>query len=345
MHQQIKIVGRRATAGNLIMNNNVLPEIRPQHRLSRNILRWFDSWAGADEALTSTQFNWMRVIPFIALHLACIAAFFIDVSTTAIAVCFALFWLRLFAITAFYHRYFSHRSYKTNRFWQFIFALLGNMSAQRGPLWWAAHHRAHHQHADTQDDLHSPVQRGFWWSHIGWFTCDASFRTQLHRIKDFARFPELRWLDRFDIFAPALLLVLLYISGELLASYQPQLNTNGIQLVVWGFFISTVLLFHSTVTINSLGHIWGSKRFNTKDESRNNPFLAVLTLGEGWHNNHHRWAVSCRQGFYWWELDITWMILKMMSWVGIVRDLNPVPEHVLAEGRLLQQQGGKNHDQ
>ena len=167
-----------------------------------NIARWFDSYAGNEAEMTSTQFNWVRVIPFLLLHLACFAALWTGVSTVALATCLGLFWLRMFAITAFYHRYFAHRSYKTNRFWQFIFALLGNMSAQRGPLWWAAHHRAHHQHADTEQDLHSPVQRGFWWSHMGWFTCDASFKTQLHRIKDFARFPELKFLDRYDSFAP-----------------------------------------------------------------------------------------------------------------------------------------------
>lgn len=309
--------------------------LTPTRRLLRNILRWIDSDIGSHEDMSSTEFNWLRVMPFIVLHLLCLLAFFLPVSTTAVAFCFGLYWLRLFAITAFYHRYFSHRAYKTNRFWQFMFALLGNMAAQRGPLWWAAHHRAHHQHADTDDDLHSPVKRGFWWSHAGWFTCDASFRTQHQRIKDFTRFPELRWLDRYDSFAPLLLIVLLYIGGEWLEASAPQLNTNGLQLVVWGFFISTVLLFHSTVTINSLGHIWGKKRFPTKDESRNNAFLALLTLGEGWHNNHHRWAVSARQGFYWWELDITYLILKAMSWVGIVRELNPVPRHVLAEGRQL----------
>lgn len=298
-----------------------------------NITRWFDSYAGNDAPMTSTQFNWVRVIPFLILHLACFAAFWTGVSTVALVTCLGLFWLRMFAITAFYHRYFAHRSYKTNRFWQFIFALLGNMSAQRGPLWWAAHHRAHHQHSDTEEDLHSPVQRGFWWSHMGWFTCDASFKTQLHRIKDFARFPELKFLDRFDSFAPLLLIVILYIAGELMAAFAPGMNTNGAQMVVWGFVISTVILFHSTVTINSLGHIWGSRRFKTKDGSRNNGVLALLTLGEGWHNNHHRWAVSARQGFYWWEIDITYMILKAMSWVGIVHSLNPVPAHVLKEGR------------
>ena len=298
-----------------------------------NIVRWFDSYAGAEENMTSTEFNWVRVVPFILLHLACAGVLITGTSTTAVVVCLALFWVRMFAITAFYHRYFAHRSYKTNRFWQFIFALLGNMSAQRGPLWWAAHHRAHHQHSDTEEDLHSPVQRGFWWSHMGWFTCDASFRTQLHRIKDFARFPELRFLDRYDSFAPLLLIVLLFVSGEALAAWAPQLETSGLQLVVWGFVISTVFLFHATVTINSLGHIWGSRRFNTKDHSRNNALLALLTLGEGWHNNHHRWAVSARQGFYWWEIDISYMVLKAMSWVGIVYDLSPVPRRVLEEGR------------
>jgi stearoyl-CoA desaturase (delta-9 desaturase) len=308
-------------------------EILQKRSQWKNIQRWIDSDIDSDEPMTSTEFNWVRTMPFIILHLACIGVLITGVSTTAIIVCLALFWLRLFAITAFYHRYFSHRSYKTSRPAQFIFALLGNMSAQRGPLWWAAHHRAHHQHADTEDDLHSPIKRGFWWSHAGWFSCDASFRTQIHRIKDFAKYPELRWLDRYDIFAPILLLTLLFVAGEMLAAYAPALETNGLQLIVWGFVISTVILFHSTVTINSLGHIWGKKRFNNKDESRNNAVLALLTLGEGWHNNHHRWAVSARQGFYWYEIDITYGILKIMSWMGIVWDLNPVPAHVLEEGR------------
>lgn len=318
-------------------NKSVTPESteKSPERSQRwlNILRWFDSEAGTDKEMTSTEFNWVRVIPFLLLHLLCLLAFFMPVSTTAVVVCLALFWLRLFAITGFYHRYFSHGAFKTNRFWQFLFALIGNMSAQRGALWWAAHHRAHHQHADTEQDLHSPVQRGFWWSHLGWFTCDASFKTQYHRIRKLAQFPELVWLNRYDSFAPFLLIALLYLAGEWLAASAPQLNTNGLQLVVWGFFISTVLLFHSTVTINSLGHIWGSRRFNTKDDSRNNPFLALLTIGEGWHNNHHRWPVSARQGFYWWEIDITYLILKGMSWLGIVYDLNPVPVNVLEEGR------------
>jgi len=300
----------------------------------RNIIRWVDSDFADKESLTSTQFNWVRALPFVVLHLLALLAFVVEFSWFAFWLCLGLFWLRMFAITAFYHRYFSHRSYKTNRFWQFMFALLGNMAAQRGPLWWAAHHRAHHQYSDTHKDLHSPVQNGFWWSHVGWFTCDASFQTQTHRINDFNKFPELRWLDRYDIFAPLLLITILFSLGAILEAFAPEMNVTGLQLVVWGFFVSTVFLFHSTVTINSLGHIWGRKRFNTKDESRNNWLLGLLTLGEGWHNNHHRYAVSTRQGFYWWEIDITFYLLKLMSYVGIVYDLKPVPKHILAEGRL-----------
>ena len=301
--------------------------------LSRNMLRWFDSHAGADDDMSSTEFNWVRVIPFIVLHLVALLALVIDVSTTAVISCFVLYWLRQFAITAFYHRYFAHRSYQTNRFWQFLFALLGNMAAQRGPLWWAAHHRLHHQYSDGEKDPHSPLHKGFWWSHVGWFTCDASFRTHMEKVKDFAKYPELRWLDRYDSFAPLLLIVLLYITGELLATFSPGLQTNGLQLVVWGFFVSTVILFHSTVAINSLGHIWGKRRFNTKDQSRNNAFLALLTLGEGWHNNHHRFPVATRQGFYWWQIDITFYLLRIMSWFGIIHSLRCVPKKILDEGR------------
>lgn len=298
-----------------------------------NLLRWLDSHADSNEDMSSTEFNWVRLMPYVVLHLACFGAFFTGASTTAVVVCLALFWIRMFAITAFYHRYFSHKSFRTNRFFQFIFAVMGNMSAQRGPLWWAAHHRVHHQHSDQEEDLHSPVQRGFWWSHLGWLTCNASFVTRLERIPDFAKYPELRWLDRYDNVVPLVLILVLFFSGELLSIYLPQLNTDGAQLVVWGFFISTVCLFHATVTINSLCHTWGTRRFNTTDDSRNNFILALLTLGEGWHNNHHRYAISTRQGFYWWQLDITYLILKAMSWLGIVHDLRPVPAHVLKEGR------------
>ena len=247
-------------------------------------------------------------------------------------VAIGLYFIRMFAITAFYHRYFSHRTFTTNRFWQFGFAVLGNSAAQRGPLWWAAHHRHHHQTADTEADVHSPSRHGFWWSHIGWLTDPANFATRWEYVKDWVKFPELVWLDRFDKVVPILLSVALFALGEMLARTSPHLGTSGAQLVIWGFFISTVVLFHGTCTINSLSHLFGWRRYDTKDTSRNNPILAIITLGEGWHNNHHHYPISTRQGFFWWEYDITYYLLVVMSWLGIIKDLRPVPEQVRRSG-------------
>jgi len=315
---------------------NMSNQLRP---LLINLVQWFDSEA-SDQTHTfdpddpkTRKVNWVRCLPFIFVHLACFAVIWVGWSPVAVAVCLGFFWLRMFAITAFYHRYFAHKAYKTNRFWQFIFAVLGNTAAQRGPLWWASHHRKHHKHSDEPDDIHSPIAHGFWWSHLGWFTSDAGFRTDYSTIKDFAKYPELRFLNRFDSLVPTVFAVLVYFIGEWIGSAYPESGTSGWQMLVWGFFISTFLLFHGTFTINSLGHVWGSRRFKTKDQSRNNAFLALVTLGEGWHNNHHRFAVSAKQGFYWWELDISYLLLKVLSWVGVVRDLNPVPERILNEGR------------
>lgn len=298
-------------------------------------LLWFDSEAA--DVGSSEHVNWARCIPFAIMHLACFAALWVDVSAFAVWFCIGFFWLRMFAITAFYHRYFSHRSYQTSRVAQFIFAVLGNMSAQRGPLWWAGHHRHHHQHSDEPADLHSPVQRGFWWSHMGWFTCDASFKTPYERIRDFARYPELVFINRYDTLVPALTIVGIYLLGEALAAWAPQLETNGLQLLVWGFFISTTLLFHSTVTINSLAHVWGKRRFATGDDSRNNAVLALITLGEGWHNNHHHYPVSARHGFGRWEIDITYLILSLMKRLGIIWELKPIPARIKQEMHELAQ--------
>lgn len=320
-------------------------------QLGYNAIRWIDSEAvtipainvdindrasrhsaGDDSSLKHV--NWQRIVPFFAVHLTCLFVFVVGWSPAAVIVCLALFWIRMFAITAFYHRYFSHRSFKTNRFWQFCFAVLGASAAQRGPLWWAAHHRKHHKYADKDKDLHSP-NNGFWWSHVGWFTCEQSFKTDYSVIKDWAKFPELRFINRFDILVPFLLALGTFSLGEFLSAYYPSLEKNGWQMLIWAFFISTVLLAHSTFTINSLCHTWGNRRFETQDDSRNNFFLAILTLGEGWHNNHHRFPASARQGFYWWEVDITYYVLKVMSGLGIIYDLKPVPNKVLQEGKHL----------
>src|SRR5690606_7104457 len=204
--------------------------------------------------VASDRIDWLRVLPFIGLHLACLGVLWVGFSWFALAVAATLYALRMFAITGFYHRYFSHKAFKTSRPLQFAFAALGAMSVQRGPLWWAAHHRNHHRHSDTELDFHSPAQRGFLWSHMGWFLTPRGFATDLDRVPDLARYPELRWLDRYDILLPVLLAAVLFLLGMLLERVAPGLGTSGPQLLVWGFFISTVVLFHATVTINSLAH-------------------------------------------------------------------------------------------
>lgn len=293
-------------------------------------LQWFDSEAGSanltDEK--SNRTDWIRVIPFVALHLGCFAVIWVGWSPTAVAITLVLYLVRMFAITGFYHRYFSHRTFKTSRVAQFLFAVLGNSAAQRGPLWWAAHHRHHHRYSDQEEDVHSPHQQGFYWSHIGWITSRAMFRTRSEYVRDLAKFPELRFLNRFDNLVPLLLAIGLYTLGALLENFAPALNTSGPQLLVWGFFISTVLLFHGTCTINSLAHVMGRRRYVTGDESRNSFLLALITLGEGWHNNHHHFPAATRQGFLWWEIDPTYYSLLLLSKLGLIWDLRAVPEKV-----------------
>ena len=289
------------------------------------VLRWFDTAQAIGVAETGMdRIDWLRVLPFIALHLACPGVFWVGTSWFAVATALALYAVRMFAITGFYHRYFSHRAFRTSRALQFFFAVVGAASVQRGPLWWAAHHRHHHRHADTAQDIHSP-RHGFWRSHMGWFLTPRGFATQHEAVKDLTRFPELRLLDRFDILVPVLLAVCLYLLGSWLQRVHPTLGTSGPQLLIWGFFVSTLVLFHITVTINSLAHRWGSRRFATRDDSRNNALLALLTFGEGWHNNHHHFPGSARQGFTWWEIDVTFYVLRLMSALGLVWDLKSVP--------------------
>ena len=287
-------------------------------------------WVAADHATLPRPerpeaVDWARIVPFILMHLACIGVLWVGVSTTAVAVAVLLYLLRMFAITGFYHRYFSHRSYRTSRAAQFVFGVIGASAAQRGPLWWAAHHRHHHAYSDRPEDPHSPRVRGFLVSHVGWFLTQGGFRPDLTRVRDLQEFPELRWLDRFDIAVPVALAAALFAFGEWLAEHRPALGTDGWQLLVWGFFVSTVVLYHATYTINSLCHVFGTRRYETGDDSRNNLWLALLTLGEGWHNNHHHYPTSVRQGFYWWEVDLTWYGLELLSWLGIVWDLKPIP--------------------
>lgn len=312
------------------------------NRLS-SIAKAVRQWADSDyqsESFAPDQadrFDPPRLAPYLFLHVGCLLVFLVGWSWFAVGAAAFLYFIRMFAITGFYHRYFSHRAFRTSRLMQFIFAVWGNTSMQRGALWWASTHRHHHQHSDEESDKHSPVRHGFLYSHLGWLTCRKNFPTDYTKIKDFAAFPELVFLNRFDFFVPILFGIVLWIIGALLETYVPGLGTNGGQLFVWGFFISTVFLMHGTLFINSLSHMLGNRRFDTDDDSRNNPVLAAITLGEGWHNNHHRYAHSARQGFYWWEFDVTYYLLRAMSVCGLIWDLKPVPAHVYEEAAAAKQ--------
>lgn len=268
---------------------------------------------------------------FIGIHLGSLLVIWVGFSWTALAVCVALYFIRMFAVTAGYHRYFAHRSYKTSRVFQFILGAMGASSLQNGPLWWAAHHRNHHRYSDTELDVHSPVTGSFWWAHMGWILSKKFNYYDSKDVADLERFPEIRWLNNNYIVFALLMGAGLYVLGALLEQHMPHLGTTGPQLFVWGGFVSTTILYHGTFTINSLAHKFGSRRFETTDDSRNNFFLALITLGEGWHNNHHRCLSSERQGFYWWEIDISHYILTMLSWVGIVWDLRTPPKKIYEE--------------
>lgn len=249
----------------------------------RNFFKTIGKWVANENCYDpnftySDKIDWLRALPFILVNLGCLLVFWYGFSWVAFITAAVLYFVRLFAIGGFYHRYFSHKTYKTNRFWQFIFAVIGASSAQRGPLWWAAHHRQHHMVSDQVEDAHSPVQHGFWRSHVGWFLSKKYYYYNPARVKDLSRFPELVFLDRYDSLVPALLFVSLWLMGLLLKIIAPNLGTSPGQMVVWGFCLSTILLFHTTVTINSVSHVFGWRRFETKDNSRNSFFAGFINF-------------------------------------------------------------------
>jgi stearoyl-CoA desaturase (Delta-9 desaturase) len=285
-----------------------------------NFLEGQKSMVAVFKRADDEQVNWVESIPFIIAHLLPLGALLTGVQLRDVLLCVALYFIRMFFITAAYHRYFAHRSFKMNRVMQFLLALGGATAAQKGPLWWAGHHRHHHKYSDTFEDIHSP-KRGFWWSHIGWILCDKYKATPTELIEDFSKYPELRFLDRFHLLPPMILGAFVYMAW-------------GPSALLIGFFLSTVLLYHGTFTVNSLAHVFGSRRYATRDTSRNSLFIALITCGEGWHNNHHHFQSTAKAGFYWWEIDITYYVLKVMSWLGLASDLKSAPKSLLAQNQI-----------
>ena len=267
------------------------------------------------------DYGWIVSLPFFGVHVAAIVGVaMLGWSWTGFALAAGLYFVRMFGVTGAYHRYFSHRTYRTSRAFQFFLAVLAQTSLQKGALWWAAHHRDHHKYSDTKKDVHSFREEGFWWSHVGWILSRKTEDTNFKTIPDLARYPELRWLNTYHVVPGVALAVSLWLVGSWWA-------------LVWGFFVSTSVLWHGTFSINSLAHWWGRRRYDTTDDSKNSFALALITMGEGWHNNHHYYPRSAAQGFFWWEVDMTMYILRALSAVGLVWDLQTPPKAV-REGKI-----------
>lgn len=265
------------------------------------------------------QSNKFTIIAFSAMHLACLAIFFVNYNITALLVFLITFSMRTFALTAGYHRYFSHKAFQTSRVFQFILALVGTWASQKGPLWWSGHHRYHHIHSDKETDMHSP-KNGVFQAHVGWVFEARSDEVDPKFIKDWIKYPEIVWLDKYAHESFALYLVGLFILGSCISYFYPALETSGLAFVFWGGILSTVLLYHTTFSVNSICHIFGSRDYQTTDNSRNNWLVALITFGEGWHNNHHKFAYSIRNNLKFWQIDITYMILCVLKKFRIVWD-------------------------
>jgi stearoyl-CoA desaturase (delta-9 desaturase) len=278
---------------------------------------FFDVSLAAPEVRTRarrlSEYEWLGALPFILLHLAPLGALWTGTNWQDWAVCIALYWGRMFFVTSVYHRYFAHRTFKTSRLFQFLLAFAAMTSSQKGILWWASHHRAHHKYSDTELDPHNS-RRGFWYSHLGWIF-DHTEQTDYRRIRDFAKYPELVALNKLWALPPLMLAVVVWLL----------LGWSGLLI---GFALSTAVLWHGTFTINSLSHIFGKQRYATGEDSKNNWLLAIITMGEGWHNNHHFWMTSTRQGFFWWEIDLSYYGLRLLAWTRLIWDIREPPRRV-----------------
>jgi stearoyl-CoA desaturase (delta-9 desaturase) len=273
------------------------------------------------------------ILWFGGLHVACLLVLWVGFSWPAVIVAVAFYAIRMFAITAGYHRYFSHRSFETGRVFRLFLGIVGAMAVQKGPKWWASTHRRHHRESDGPLDVHSPRRRGFWWSHVGWILATTHTDTDRSAVKDLDKHRDIGWLETWHWVPPVLAVIGLWFLGTWLGSSHPHLGTSAPQMLVWGFIVSTVLLYHGSWSVNSVLHVFGRRRFKTSDDSRNNFWVALYTFGEGWHNNHHRYAASARQGFYFGEIDLSYGVLRLLEMCGIVWNVRRPSKSILVEGR------------
>ena len=267
--------------------------------------------------------NVIQITVFWAIQAGALLVFAVPFRWAYIALWAASHFIRAIGLTLAFHRYFAHRSFQMNRIARFVWAFIGTAAMQKGPLWWAGHHINHHRYADRDGDPHSPAISGFYYAHIGWFLHDSKYdRLESGNpvVRDFSKEPEIAWLERFYWAPPLSLAVALFLVG-------------GVPLVLWGFALPTMTLAHATFAINTVNHLWGARRFDTRDDSRNNPVTAFFAAGEGWHNNHHRYQRAARNGFYWWEFDVTWYVIRTMAAVGLAWNVQPVPARIYAEAR------------
>ncbi|MDR1989155.1 MAG: acyl-CoA desaturase [Acidobacteriaceae bacterium] len=271
---------------------------------------------------------------FWLVQASALLVFFVPFTWPLVALWAVSHFLRAMGLTLSFHRYYAHRSFQMNRVARFIWTFIGVAAMQKGPLWWAGHHVNHHRFADREGDPHSPMVSGVYYAHIGWFLNDAKHdRIEATNpvIRDFSKVPEIAFLDRYFFLPPLMLAVTMFAIG-------------GWPWLVWGFCLPTMTLAHSTFAINTVNHMFGSRRFDTIDESRNNPITAIFAVGEGWHNNHHRYQRSARNGFYWWEFDPTWYAIRTMQAVGLAWNVQPVPERIYAEAKATRERRAKKND-
>ncbi len=271
------------------------------------------------------------VAGFVVFHVAALLVFYTGASAVAVIVALVMYLIRGLGVTAGFHRYFAHKSFRTGRVMQFLLGFAGSLATQGGVLWWVSHHRDHHRYTESERDMHSPRIYGLWHAHMGWMMSAKCFQTTGANVKDLHRYPEIKALQRHYAWIVIGQIVFFYALGALLAAVWPQLGTSGLQMLVWGYFLSTVVLWHSTFMVNSVCHRWGRAPYHAGDDSTNNWLVAILALGEGWHNNHHRFAGSARHGLQWWQFDLTWIVLRLLEKLGLVSDLKvPRPAQIAA---------------